>query len=62
MNYRRILIAAVFILYIQWKKTVNNMTSWGHKLCQLQLSENKFPDAAYIFRMNSHAKFSPIRA
>ena len=22
-------------------------------VCQLQLSENKFPDAAYIFRMNS---------
>ena len=31
MNYRRILIAAVFILYIQWKKTVKNGTSWRHK-------------------------------
>ena len=31
MNYRRILIAAVFILFIQWKKTVKNMTSWRHK-------------------------------
>ena len=31
MNYRRILIAAVFILYIQWKKTVKNVTSWRHK-------------------------------
>ena len=31
MNYRRILIAAVLILYIQWKKTVKNVTSWRHK-------------------------------
>ena len=29
MNYRRILIAAVFILYMQW--TVKNMTSWRRK-------------------------------
>ena len=27
--------------------------SFDTKLCQLQLSENKLPDAAYIFRMNS---------
>ena len=31
MNYRRILMAAVFILYIHWEKRVKNMTSWRHK-------------------------------
>ena len=46
MNYRRILIAAVFILYIQWKNTIKNMTDGDTKLSQLEPSENKFPDAA----------------
>ena len=31
------------------------------KLSQLQLSGGKFPDAAYIFCMNSPVKFWPIR-
>ena len=31
------------------------------KLCQLQLSISKFPDAAQIFHMNSPVKFWLIR-
>ena len=31
------------------------------KLCQLQLSVNKFPNAASIFSMNSPVKFWQIR-
>ena len=38
MNYRRILIAAVFILYIQWKKTIKNMTDGDTKLCQFDVT------------------------
>ena len=46
MNYRRILTAAVFHLFIQWKKTVKTLQDGDTKLCHLQLSENKIPDAA----------------
>ena len=46
-----------YIHFVHPVEKVNNMTRWGAKLCQLQLSENKSPDAAYIFRMNSHVKF-----
>ena len=46
-----------YIHFVHPVEKVNNMIRWDTKLCQLQLSENKFPDAAYIFRMNSHVKF-----
>ena len=41
MNYRGLLIAAVFfILYIQWEKTVKKTSQVDTKLCQLQLSNS----------------------
>ena len=57
MNNRRLLIGAVFH-YIQWKKTVKNITSWHKTLSASAVKVNNFQDAAEIFRMNSSVKFS----
>ena len=45
MNNRRLLVAD-FILYIQWKKTVKNITSWHKTLSASAVKVNKFQDAA----------------
>ena len=62
MNNRRILVAAVFhfvdpvkkaVLKTHCKMTQKSLSIDYH----LELSVNKFPDAALIFRMNSPVKF-----
>ena len=62
MNYRRILIAAEFHFVHPVKKRQLKTSQDDTKLCQLQLSVNKFPDAAEIFRMNSPVKFLTSRS
>ena len=57
MNKRRLFIVAKFMLYIQWKKTIKNITSWHKTLLAWVVKANKFQDAAQIFHMNSTAKF-----
>ena len=37
-----------FILYIQWKKTVKNITSWQKTLSASAVKVNKFQDAAFL--------------
>ena len=56
----QILIAAVF----HWssfcassRKRQFKTSQNGTRLCQLQISVSKFPDAAYIFRINPPVKF-----
>ena len=44
MNNRRLLIGGVFH-YIQWKKTVKNITSWHKTLPASPAKVNKFQDA-----------------
>ena len=46
-----------YIHFVHPVEKVNNMTRWGRKTLSASAIRKQFPDAAYIFRMNSHVKF-----
>ena len=54
MSKRRLLVAAVFPRYIQWKKTVKNITSWLKTLSASLVKVNNSQDMLHKFYAWTH--------